>query len=177
MQEFNNIRTKEAMREAIRRNKRMRAKHMNAPVEVKQKDDYKSFLEWYVFNKLRTSPQKFIGNLETQYYAEQNFRDRRQRNIEFIRGRHFGEAVYDNELGRWVTQWEYLRRRNMPPLTYNVVSKLVRSLVGQFREINTGNIVKCDSKDDRGSELANLLTTCVDRDWETSERTNLLTTL
>lgn len=122
-----------------------------------------SFLEWYVFDKLGTTPSAFIGNLESQYYSEQNFRDRRQRNIEFVRGRHFGEAVYDSELQRWVTQWEYLKRRNIPPLTYNVVSKLVRSLTGQFREINTGNIVKCDNKDDHGTELANILTKCLER--------------
>jgi hypothetical protein len=44
-----------------------------------------------------------------------------------------------------------------------VVSKLVRSLVGQFREINTGNIVKCESKDIVGQELANILTDCLKR--------------
>jgi hypothetical protein len=162
MQGYNQTHKKEDMLLALRRNKRMGLKRTNTFVEIERNDDI-SFLEWYVFKTINTTPQRFVGNLETQYYAEQNFRDRRQRNVEFIRGRHFGEGVYDAELQKYVTQWEYLRRRNIPPLTYNLVSKFSRSLTGQFREINTGNIVKCDSKDDRGKELANSLTVCLDR--------------
>jgi hypothetical protein len=162
MQGYNQTHTKENMMDALRRNRRMGLKRTNTSKEIKTNNDI-SFLEWYVFNTIGTTPKKFVGNLETQYYAEQNWRDRRQRNVEFIRGRHFGEAVYDAEIQKYVTQWQYLRRRNIPPLTYNLVSKFSRSLTGQFREINTGNIVKCDSKDDRGTELANGLTVCLDR--------------
>ncbi len=147
---------------ALRRNKRMGFKRTSTFQENNAENDI-TFLEWYVFNNLGVAPSAYIETLQTQYYAEQNFRDRRQRNVEFVRGRHFGEIVYDAELQKNVTQWRYLQRRNIPPLTYNVVSKLVRSLTGQFREINTGNIVKCDSKDDRGTELAILLTKCLDR--------------
>ena len=162
MQGYNQTHTREDMRSALRRNKRMGLKRTNTFVESKRNDDI-SFLEWYVFNTIGTSPKTFTGNLETQYYAEQNWRDRRQRNVEFIRGRHFGEAVYDEQIQRMVTQWDYLKRRNIPPLSYNLVSKFSRSLTGQFREINTGNIVKCDSKDDRGTELASALTVCIER--------------
>lgn len=150
------------MLSALRRNKRMGVKRLNTFTSIERTDDI-SFLEWYVFDNIGTTPKDYVGNLETQYYAEQNWRDRRQRNVEFIRGRHFGEAVYDEQLQRLVTQWEYLKRRNIPPLTYNLVSKFSRSLTGQFREINTGNIVKCDSKDERGTELANGLTVCLER--------------
>jgi hypothetical protein len=159
MEVFN---TKEDMRDALRRNKRMGLKRTNTFTKIERNNDI-SFLEWYVFNNIGTTPKDYVGNLETQYYAEQNWRDRRQRNVEFIRGRHFGEGVYDEQLQTMVTQWEYLKRRNIPPLTYNLVSKFSRSLTGQFREINTGNIVKCDNKDDRGTELADILTVCLDR--------------
>ena len=64
---------------------------------------------------------------------------------------------------QWTTQFNYLRRRNIPPLTYNVISKFVRSLVGQFREMNTGNVIKCESRDERGAELAALLTICLEK--------------
>ena len=164
MQEFNNyIQSKEDILEALRRNKRLGVNRSKIPIEIKKQNNYKSYLEWYVFDKLNTSPSGLITNLQMQYSAEEDFRNRRQRNIDYMRGRQFGEVVYDPEAMRYMTQWEYLRRRNIPPLTYNVVSKLVRSLTGQFREINTGNVVKCDSKDDRGHELSNHLTTCVNR--------------
>jgi len=164
MQEFNGfVSTKEGIQEALRRNKRIGKKPMNSPMQIQSKGDKEAFLEWYVFNRLGTSPVPFVQNLETIFYAEQNLRDRRQRNIDFIRGRHFGEIVWDSEIQQYTTQWNYLRRRNMPPLTYNVVSKLVRSFVGQFREINTGNVVKCDSRDERGSELATYITVCMER--------------
>ena len=106
--------------------------------------------------------QTLSAMLKCNFLPSKNLRDRRQRNIEFIRGRNFGELVWDNELQKYVSQWIYNRRRNIPPLTFNVISKLVRSLVGQFRGINTGNVVSCDSKDERGQVLANMLTKVLD---------------
>lgn len=164
MQEFKYIHSKEDVKNALRRNKMQGRRKISLPINnIKPKIGYKEVLEVYLYDKLNMTPNELLRNLEHQYYAEQNFRERRQRNIDFTRGRHFGEMVYDAELKRYITQWQYLQRRNMPPLTYNVVSKLGRSLVGQFREINTGNVVKCESKDMRGQELANILTECLGR--------------
>lgn len=163
MPEHNFIRGKQNVIEAFRRNKRLGVKRPTTPTIELKKDEYSEFLEWYVFDKLNMTPKELLMSLETQYSAEQDFRDRRQRNIDFIRGRHFNETVYDAEIKRYTTQWEYLKRRNIPPLTYNVTSKLVRSLVGQFREINTGNVVVCDSKDDRGNEISHALTKCLEK--------------
>lgn len=166
MQEFNSgyIHSKEAIKEALRRNRMMGKRKIGLPTnDINPKNQFSAFLEQYVFDKLNMTPNELMRSLEHQYYSEQNFRDRRQRNIDFTRGRHFNELVYDAELKRHITQWEYLKRRNMPPLTYNIISKLGRSLVGQFREVNTGNVVKCESKDPRGQELAHVLTECVNR--------------
>lgn len=157
-------RTKEQINEALRRNKRLGVTHTPQTFnDIGINGRKQSLLEAYVFANLGVAPYDFITNVHTQYYAEQDFRNRRQRNVEFVRGRHFNEPVYDAEIQKTITQFEYLRRRNIPPLTYNVVSKLVRSLTGQFREINTGNVVKCDSNDDRGTEIANFLTKCLER--------------
>jgi len=165
MPEFNNyIHTPEGIKDALRRNKMQGRRKIGLPINaIKPRNDYSEFLEVYVFEKLGMTPSALLRSLEHQYYAEQDFRERRQRNIDFTRGRHFGELVYDAELKRHITQWQYLQRRNMPPLTYNVVSKLGRSIVGQFREVNTGNVVKCESKDVRGQELAHILTECLNR--------------
>jgi hypothetical protein len=164
MQEFNGyIRGKEQIKDAIRRNKMQQKRNTGFCREIKPVNTFAAFLKNYVFERLQMSPIELLRSLENQYYSGQDFRNRRQRNIDFTRGRHFNEPVYDSELKRTVTQWQYLKRRNIPPLTYNVVSKLGRSLVGQFRDINTGNIVKCESKDERGQEIANFLTECVTR--------------
>lgn len=165
MQEFNGyIHSPEGIKEALRRNKMMGKRRIGLPAkEVKPKNDFAEFLQLYVFDHLNMTPMQLLQNLQSQYYAEQNFRDRRQRNIDFTRGRQLGELVYDAELNKYITQWQYNQRRNIPHLTYNIVSKLGRSLVGQFREINTGNVVKCESKDTRGQELAHILTECLNR--------------
>ena len=146
---FKNITTKEQIQQALIKNKKFGIKNIDS-FEEKQKNEYNSFLEWYVFDRMGVSPQLLIGNIQTQYYAEQNLRDRRQRNVDFIRGRQFNEPVWDAELQQWTTQFNYLRKRGIPPLTYNVISKFVRSLVGQFREMNTVNVVRCESRDERG---------------------------
>lgn len=162
MPEFKKITTKEQIQEAISRNRRFGIKNKES-FEKKQEVEYRSFLEWYVFDRMAISPGQLITNIQTQYYAEQNLRDRRQRNIDFIRGRQFNEAVWDADAHKWTTQFNYLRKRGIPPLTYNVISKFVRSLVGQYREMNVDNVVKCESRDERGGELANYLTICLQR--------------
>ena len=165
MQEFNGyIHSQEGIKEALRRNKMLGKRKIAQPANyLKQKDNFSNFLQTYVFGKLNMTPSELLRTLDNQYYAEEDFRRRRQRNIDFTRGRHLGELVYDAELERYVTQFQYLRRRGMPILSYNIVSKLGRSLVGQFRDINTGNIVKCESKEPRGQELAHILTECLNR--------------
>ena len=161
MANIRKINNEKDIRDAIRRRERlgieMPHRAMTAPINPS------SFLEYYVFQTMGLSPMLFYQTLQNFFYADQNLRDRRQRNIEFLRGRHFNELVWDTELKRYVTQLVYNQRRNIPPLTYNVISKLVRSLEGQFRAINTGNVVVCDSKDDRGAELASVLTKCINR--------------
>jgi len=162
MPEFKKITTLEQMQEALSRNRRFGIK-ANTSIEKRQEVEYRDFLEWYVFDRMGISPLTLIANIQTQYYAEQNLRDRRQRNIDFIRGRQFNEAVWDADAYRWTTQFNYLRKRGIPPLTYNVISKFVRSLVGQYREMNVDNVVKCESRDERAGELANYLTICLQR--------------
>ena len=161
MQGFKKITTKEQMQDALNRNKRFGIKNKDS-FENKQKFEYRSFLEWYVFNRINITPGQLLANIQTQYYAEQNYRERRQRNVDFARGRQFNETVWDDDVKKWTTQFMYLRRRGIPPLTYNLISKYIRSLVGQFREMNTGNVVKCESRDERGSELANFLSICLE---------------
>jgi hypothetical protein len=164
MQEFNYIQSKEDIKNALRRNKMQGRRTISMPAnEIKPKDDRRMFLEMYVFGKLNMTPVELLRSQEHQYYSGDDFRNRRQRNIDYIRGRHFGEIRWDAEIKRHITQAQYLRRRNIPLLSYNIVSKLSRSLVGQFIDINTGNIVKCDSKDVVGQDLANVLTECVNR--------------
>lgn len=162
MPEFKKITTKEQIQEALNRNRRFGIKNKTS-FEQKQQVEYRSFLEWYVFDRMGITPTQLIANIQTQYYSEQNLRDRRQRNIDFIRGRQFNEAVWDTDTQRWTTQFMYLRKRGIPPLTYNVISKFVRSLVGQYREMNVDNVVKCESREERGGELANYLTICLQR--------------
>jgi hypothetical protein len=162
MPEFKKITTKEQIQEALSRNKRFGIKNKTS-FEQKQQVEYRSFLEWYVFDRMGISPTSLIANIQTNHSAEQNLRDRRQRNIDFIRGRQFNEAVWDADIQKWTTQFNYLRKRGIPPLTYNVISKFVRSLVGQYREMNVDNVVKCESRDERAGELANHLTICLQR--------------
>lgn len=158
------IHTKEGIKEALRRNKMQSKRTLGLPTsEIKSRGEFSEFLEVYVFQQLNMTPNELLRSLEHQYYAKQNFRDRRERNIDFTRGRQLGEPVYDPDIKRITTQWEYNRRRGISHMTYNIVSKLQRSWVGQFREVNTGNIVKCESKDVRGQELASVLTECVNR--------------
>ena len=107
MPEFNKIVTKEQLQEAISRNKRFGIKQSKSP-EKQQEFEIRSFLEWYVFDRLGTSPKLLVDNIQTQYYAEQSLRDRRQRNVDFARGRQFNEIVYDSETQTYTTQFNYL---------------------------------------------------------------------
>ena len=139
----------------------------------------KRFLMDYVFSKLGISGQQYVQSLEFSHSSQYDFLQRRQRNIDFRRGRQFNDLTWDNQLKRYVTQLEYMRRRNIPPLTYNVISKFARSLEGQFREVNVGNLVTADSKDDEAVEMASILTMCLNdvkrrNGWKNKDAMNFL---
>ena len=57
MREFKYIHNKEDIKNALRRNKMQGQRTISMPAnEIKPKDDYKEFLEMYVFDKLNMTP-------------------------------------------------------------------------------------------------------------------------
>lgn len=78
--------------------------------------------------------KQILEDAETYWSNLQNFRDRRERNREYYRGRQYSDLVDDpdNE-GSSVSEEELIRRAGRQPLVNNQVRQLVKNLIGQYR--------------------------------------------
>lgn len=143
--------------EALRRKERLNVKSKDLRKAINNKNAHLQLLSDFIFRQVKMSPKEYITIIQTMYSNENNFRQRRQRNVDYAQGRQLGDLVYDPTTGTHVTQETYLRRRDIPPLQFNIISKTVRSLTGQLRDSNTGNVVSSPNRSARPAKIIDIL--------------------
>ena len=85
----------------------------------------------------------------------ENFRRKRRRNKDFTYGSQWGDMVTGAD-GRQCSEYRRLQESGHEPLTNNIIRRLVRSVVGRFRNSiaasNTGTSDLIDELDSRALE-------------------------
>ena len=91
-------------------------------------------------------------------------RSKRRRNKDFTYGSQWGDVVLDSD-GRKCTEYQHLLENGHEPLTNNVIRRLVRSVVGRFRNTIAGqeehrdliDIIESVNNNDGSASLALVL--------------------
>ena len=96
----------------------------------------------------------------------ENFRRKRRRNKDFTYGSQWGDMVTGAD-GRQCSEYRRLQESGHEPLTNNIIRRLVRSVVGRFRNSiaasNTGTSDLIDELDSRALEEFLISGCCVQR--------------
>lgn len=96
----------------------------------------------------------------------ENFRRKRRRNKDFTYGSQWGDMVTGAD-GRQCSEYRRLQESGHKPLTNNIIRRLVRSVVGRFRNSiaasNTGTSDLIDELDSRALEEFLISGCCVQR--------------
>ena len=74
---------------------------------------------------------QLLAEAEQCFQSLADFRQRRQRAVDYYRGRQWGDLVTED--GRQMTEDQYLRREGRIPLKQNMIRPPLRNLIGQYR--------------------------------------------
>lgn len=119
----------------------------------------------------RKKNEKIRDEAKHWWNARQDFREQRDKNRDFYRGRQWEEKIYDPDTGRWVEEKEFLEEQNRMPWVMNMVNNLVSNVKGQFRRNRSERSVFSTRKQDpEAVEMLNLKRRAVRR----QNRTNVL---
>lgn len=112
-----------------------------------------------------------MENLETQernkqllalaancYQALADFRKRRQRVVNFYRGRQWSDTVVVN--GRQMTEEQYIQLQGRAPLKQNMIRPPLRNIVGQFRSNPSKPLVFARNRSDQ--QCAEMMTVALE---------------
>lgn len=112
-----------------------------------------------------------MENLETQernkqllalaancYQALADFRKRRQRAVNFYRGRQWSDTVVVN--GRQMTEEQYIQQQGRAPLKQNMIRPPLRNIVGQFRSNPSKPLVFARNRSDQ--QCAEMMTVALE---------------
>lgn len=90
---------------------------------------------------MRSSNINLLEKCRNDWEGLQNFRDRRRRAREYVRGNQWGDIITDPDTGLDITEEDYIKKQGKVPLKQNVVRQLMKNLLGQFRQNVTKAIV------------------------------------
>lgn len=116
--------------------------------------------------------KQILEDAETYWSNLQNFRDRRERNREYYRGRQYSDLVDDpdNE-GSSVSEEELIKRAGRQPLVNNQVRQLVKNLIGQYRMNDYKPMVRARKRED--SSKTEMMTNALQYCYDMNELTEL----
>ena len=90
---------------------------------------------------------QLLAEAEQCFQSLADFRQRRQRAVDYYRGRQWGDLVTED--GRQMTEDQYLRREGRIPLKQNMIRPPLRNLIGQYRSNATKPMVFARNRTDQ----------------------------
>ena len=113
-----------------------------------------------------------LEDAETYWSNLQDFRNRRERNREYYRGRQYSDLVDDpdNE-GSTVSEEELILRSGRQPLVNNQIRQLVKNLIGQYRMNDYKPMVRARKRED--AKKTEMMTNALQYCYDTNELTEL----
>lgn len=101
---------------------------------------------------------KLLEQVAQCYGALAEFRQRRQRAVNFYRGRQWSDVVVVN--GRQMTEEQYIQQQGRAALKQNMIRPPLRNIIGQFRSNPTKPMVFARNRSDQ--EAAEMMTVALE---------------
>ncbi len=105
-------------------------------------------------NEIKESQQRVLMQAKEAWETLENYRRRRTRCRNYTFGNQWSDAVALPD-GRSMSEEMYLKEQGRVPLKNNLIRKLVKNVVGQFRSVQTQPV--CVARDRKEQTLSELL--------------------
>ena len=109
----------------------------------------------HLSDDMETENLLLLQRCEAYYNGLSDFRTRRLRAFNYLRGRQWSDYVYDDD-GNVVTEENYILSQGKIPFKNNVIRMLIRNIIGQMETQKTASIV--DSRTPEDASLSEMLT-------------------
>ena len=103
-----------------------------------------------------TKYHRIFNQAFQDWMSRGDFRERRRRARNYLRGKQWDDLIYDHKEKDYVTEEEYLQRRGRLTTKNNQLEPIMRNLKGQFRENLPSPIVFSRNRD--SSSLGDMMT-------------------
>lgn len=90
---------------------------------------------------VRSDNTFLLEKCRNDWESLRNFRTRRKRAREYVRGNQWGDIMTDPDTGQQITEEDYIKKQGKVPLKQNQIRQLMKNLLGQFRQNVTKAIV------------------------------------
>lgn len=104
------------------------------------------------------SQYKILLQAKTAWEEIRHFRDKRSRNRNYTFGKQWNDKITLPD-GRTITEEQYLREQGKVPLKNNMIRQLVKSVLGQFRSVQTEPV--CIARDRKEQAIGELVSAAV----------------
>ena len=94
-------------------------------------------------------------------------RDKRRRNVNYTFGNQFNDLIQDPDGCGYITEKEYILRQGNVPVVTNVIRKIVKSIVGVFRQNKMEPFVVSRSRDTQ--KVGEMMTTAIQYEYQTNQ--------
>jgi hypothetical protein len=115
---------------------------------------------FFVFNSVEYSRDDIMRKVmkyKQMYDNLSDFRQQRERCMNYLYGRQWEDSVYDFELGKWVKERTYILSQNRTPFQHNIIHQILNTYKGLYRSNRTSPVaVTRDRSEQKVGEMMSI---------------------
>lgn len=95
------------------------------------------------------------------------FRRNRERNKKYAYGDQWGDKIKDPKTDKYITEETYIKEQGKVPLKNNLIRRLIKTVIGQYRSNQTEPV--CIARDRDEQSLGEMMTTAVQYNYQLNQ--------
>lgn len=133
----------------------------------------KSLSELTTGNAPRTNNMAYAELMEAQrcWDGLSEARENRRRYRRYLFGDQWGDIIRDPDTGRDITEEDYIKKQGKVPLKQNLIHRLVKAVMGQYRGNQTEPV--CMARDREEQQLGEMMSAVLQYNYQVNKMTEL----
>ena len=110
---------------------------------------------------------ELLNRCRDYYDSMYEFRKNRRRNVDYTFGRQLNDLIQDPDGCGMISEKEYIMKQGNIPLVSNVIRKIIKSVVGVYRQNKTEPVIV--SRDRNEQKLGEMMTVTMQYEYQTNQ--------
>lgn len=110
---------------------------------------------------------ELLNRCRDYYDSMYEFRKNRRRNVDYTFGRQLNDLIQDPDGCGMISEKEYIMKQGNIPLVSNVIRKIIKSVVGVYRQNKTEPVIVSRDRDEQ--KLGEMMTVTMQYEYQTNQ--------